>query len=314
MLDRLEKSSIEERSVVALALGGLAAHTQDPAVPARLEKLLALARGGERDALLELLGRVPMPEVVAALARVVAGSRLPADRAKFAEALAAHPAERARLGPLLADPSPPVRANAAWSLGEVGTAADTPALEHALGDIDMNVAGNALQALARIAARSKSDFAARACPFVTDPRTLVRALALRALRFTGERCEHGEEITALERDRADFVRQSAAALLRDVPRTRKDAEALARARDRDPSGAVASECEAPTPPRPDGVEPTVVVVIPVGEDLPAPAQPYGLLRADGLVRLGVSDRRGQVFEVRAPHGALSLVEAASAFE
>jgi hypothetical protein len=139
-------------------------------------------------------------------------------------------------------------------------------------------------------------------------------LALRALRLTAERCEHGEELAALGRDRSDFVRKSAAALLRDAPRTRKDAEYLARARDRDPSGAVAAECEAPSPAPPEGVDPTVIVVIPAGEDLPAPAQPFGLLRADGLVRLGVSDRRGQVFEVAAPHGPLSLVESASALE
>jgi len=134
------------------------------------------------------------------------------------------------------------------------------------------------------------------------------------LRFTAERCEHGEEANALARDRSAFVRQAAAALLRDVPRGPADQVALARARDRDPSGAVAAECEAPASIAPSGVEPTQVVVIPAGEDLPEPAQPFALLRADGLVRLGVSDRRGQVFEVAAPRGALSLLEAAPEFE
>lgn len=276
--------------------------------------MLESARGSERDSILELLGRVPTPEAIATMARLVDRSRLAADRAKFAEALAAHPAERARLAPLLVDSSAPVRANAAWSLGEVGSPVDAPALERALLDADTNVAGNALEALARIAARNQGHVAAQACARVAEPRPLLRALALRALRLTKERCEHGEELSALSRDRADFVRQSAAALLRDVPRDKRDREALARARDRDPSGAVAAECEAQSPPLPDGVDPTVIVLIPAGEDLPEPAQPFALLRADGLVRLGVSDRRGQVFEARAPHGALSLVESAAAFE
>jgi hypothetical protein len=90
--------------------------------------------------------------------------------------------------------------------------------------------------------------------------------------------------------------------------------ALVRARDRDQSGAVAAECEAPRQPSPDGVDATVVVVIPAGDDVPRPAQPFALLRADGLVRLGVSDRRGQLFEVAAPHGPLSLLEPATDFQ
>jgi HEAT repeat protein len=276
--------------------------------------MLSAASGGERDALFELLGRVPTADAVATMARLVAASRLAADRAKLAEALAAHPTERARLIPLLADTNASVRANAAWSFGEVGIAADAPMLERALQDSDVNVAGNALQALARIAARAKGHVAALACPRIADGRAMLRAVALRALRVTAERCEHGEELAALTRDRSDFVRQSAAALLRDVPRGRKDADALARARDSDPSGAVAAECEARASTPPTGVEPTVIVVIPAGSDLPEPAQPFGVLRADGLVRLGISDRRGQVFEVAAPQGPLSLVESASSFE
>jgi len=56
------------------------------------------------------------------------------------------------------------------------------------------------------------------------------------------------------------------------------------------------------------------VIIPAGRDTPSPAQPFALLRADGLIRLGDSDRRGQVFEVAAPRGALSLLEPAADFE
>jgi len=78
---------------------------------------------------------------------------------------------------------------------------------------------------------------------------------------------------------------------------------------------VAAECElSPRPQAIAGHEPTVVVIIPAGQDAPGPAQPFALLRADGLVRLGVSDRRGQVFEVAAPRGALSLLEPSADIE
>jgi len=314
MLDRLEKSSEQERPLLELALGGLASHTRDRLVVELLEKALSLARGGDRDSLLELLGRVQLPEAVAALRRVVDASRSSADRAKYAEALAAHPDEHSLLLALLADESGAVRANAAWALGEIGTPAETNALARAFADPDVNVAGNALEAFARVSARSRVKVAERVCPMLSSPRATLRALALRSLRIGRERCAAGEEVLALEHDRSDFVRQSAAALLRDLPSTKRDAQALVRARERDPSGAVAAECEARPLPPVAGSEATSIVIVPPGQDLPAPAQPFGLLRADGLVRLGISDRRGQVFEVAAPHGSLSLVEAVTTFE
>jgi cellulose synthase operon protein C len=314
LLDRLERSSEQARPLLLFALGGAVSQERDPKVAQRLAGLVSRARDGERDALIELLGRMPSADAVARLAALSGSSSLPADRAKFAEALAAHPAERARLVPLLRDSNAAVRANAAWSLAEVGSSAERPALEAALNDNDVAVAGNALQALARITARAHGSLTALACPRLSDPRSSQRALSLRALRLTAERCEHGEDVNALARDRSAFVRQSAAALLRDVSRGPADEVALSRARDRDPSGAVAAESELSVTLEPDSVEPTQVVVIPAGEDVPRPAQPFALLRADGLVRLGVSDRRGQLFEVAAPCGVLSLLEPATDLE
>ncbi|MEO8903336.1 MAG: HEAT repeat domain-containing protein [Polyangiaceae bacterium] len=316
LLERLAHASEAERPLLALALGTTLSRARDPEVVKRLESMLQRAQSEDRDALIELLGRVPSAEASEYLARVVGKSSSSADRAKFAEALAAHPAERARLTPLLRDTNGAVRANAAWALAEVGVGADRAALEAAVRDADVNVAGNALQALARIAAREHGKIAELACSRLADGHSapMLRAAALRALRFTAERCAHGEEINALSHDRADFVRQSAAVLLRDVPRGSADEVALARARDRDPSGAVAAECAGPRAPNPVGVDATVVVVIPPGEDLPRPSQPFALLRADGLVRLGTSDRRGQLFEVAAPHGTLSLIEPATGVE
>jgi hypothetical protein len=38
-----------------------------------------------------------------------------------------------------------------------------------------------------------------------------------------------------------------------------------------------------------------------------PLAPYSLQRADGLIRSGIADRRGAVFEHAAPQGQLRLV-------
>ncbi len=314
LLDRLQHGNEAERLLLTLALAQTIATERDPKVEARLERLLRDSQGGERDALIELFGRMPTALASQRLSHLTTGLMRTADRAKFAESLAAQPAERGRLAPLLRDPNALVRANAAWSLGEVGLAADNAALQVALADSDVKVAGNALQALALIAVRTHGRIAAQACAHATGARPLLRALAYRALRVTGERCPRGEEITALSRDRHEFVRQSAATLLRDVPESAEDERALQRARDRDPSGAVAAECAAPRQALVTSPEPTVVLVIPAGEDAPRPGQPFALLRADGLVRLGVSDRRGQLFEVAAPHGPLSLLGLSSELE
>jgi HEAT repeat protein len=315
LLDRLEHASEQDRPLLLLALGGTLSQEHDPELVRRLESMLVRAQDGERDALIELLGRMPAPEAVVRLSALTAASSFAADRAKFAEALAAHPSERARLLGLLRDSNAAVRANAAWSLAEVGTPAERAALETALGDAAPSVAGNALSALARIAQREHGQIAPVACPLLFDGRALIRALSLRALRITRERCEGGQEATVLSRDRSEFVRVSAAVLLRDVSRGKADELLLARVRERDPSGAVAAECELSAQSKTvTGREPTLIVIIPAGRDTPSPSQPFALLRADGLVRLGDSDRRGQVFEVAAPRGALSLLEPAVDFE
>ncbi len=307
LLDRLQHGNEAQRLLLALALAETIATERDPAVELRLEQVLNGSQGGERDTVIELFGRMPTARASQRLSDLTGGPASSADRAKFAESLASQPAERARLALLLRDPIAVVRANAAWSLGEVGQAADRAPLQAALADSDVQVAGNALQGLARIAARTHGRIAVQACAEAAGARPLLRALAFRALRLTGERCAGGEEIAALSRDRHDFVRQAAAALLRDVPQSAEDERALQRARARDPSGAVAAECDAPRPALAASPEPTVVLVLPAGEDAPRATQPFALLRADGLVRLGVSDRRGQLFEVAAPHGPLALL-------
>src|SRR6188768_473451 len=163
LLDRLEHASEADRPLLLLALGGTLSGERSPEIVARLTSLLARAREGERDALIELLGRMPAAQAIGQLAAQVAASPAAADRAKFAEALAAHAGERTRLLTLLRDASPAVRANAAWSLAEVATVAERPALEQAARDDAPSVAGNALSALARLAQREHGQVAGVAC-------------------------------------------------------------------------------------------------------------------------------------------------------
>ena len=50
----------------------------------------------------------------------------------------------------------------------------------------------------------------------------------------------------------------------------------------------------------------LVYVVPIGESAPVPRAPFALVRADGVMRLGLADRRGQLFEHDAPAGEVSL--------
>ncbi|MEZ4224959.1 MAG: hypothetical protein R3B13_28660 [Polyangiaceae bacterium] len=50
-----------------------------------------------------------------------------------------------------------------------------------------------------------------------------------------------------------------------------------------------------------------VFVVPVGQSAPVAGASYALRLADGSVRVGRADRRGQVLELNAPPGEVSLV-------
>ncbi|HEY2409626.1 MAG TPA: HEAT repeat domain-containing protein [Polyangiaceae bacterium] len=308
VLDRVQRAPLEARSVLALAVGGILARASDPAAAARVDALIAESRDGERDAWIEALGRMPGLEAVERLGKRLGQARAGADRAKFAEALAAHPEARAIWTALLSDPERRVRANAVWAVGEVGTAEDLPLLRARLGDSAPMVVANAAQALARVAKRHAVPVVNDICPLLKDARSLARMAALRALRHVGARCADGQELSLLAHDRSDLVREAAAMLLRDVPRAGgADTLALERAAETDRSGAVAAACTSRMAP-PAGSQPAMVMVVPASEEVPKPSQPFALLRADGLVRFGLTDRRGELFELAAPGGELSLIE------
>ncbi len=267
------------------------------------------SQGGERDALIEALGHVRAEAGSKRLVAFAASAAGLADRAKVAEALASHPEARAALEKLAADVDGSVRANAVWSIGSFGDARDVALLTRALSDKDVAVAGNAAAALGRIAEKKRVNVSSALCKALGDSRSYVRANALAGLRLAKLRCPSGEARAILARDPSPIARAAAAKLISAVPSTAdaaKDRAAIAACSAEDPDGSVAGACAQREPPRLKGTEFVMVYVVPIGESDPAPRAPFALVRPDGIMRLGVTDRRGVVFEHDAPRGVVTL--------
>jgi HEAT repeat protein len=308
LLDRIGRAPEEDRTLAILALSGALGRTRDSAVVSRTLRLLTSAREGERDALIEALGRARVREVTGHLVSLAGRGGDGADRAKAAEALSAHPEALKWLRRLARDPDGSVRANAVWGLGSQGTGDDLTLLRAALRDPDVSVAANAAASLGRVAARLRIDVTPTLCGALEDGRSYVRTNSLGALALLGRRCDDGTARRLLGSDPADVVRRSAAWLLWRVPGQDARVDMLARLRcqDEDRSGEVAAACTEP--PRLPGklLDPVTVYVVRTGEASPAPRTPFALVRSDGLVRLGVTDRRGAVFEHDVPRGQIQL--------
>ncbi len=84
-----------------------------------------------------------------------------------------------------------------------------------------------------------------------------------------------------------------------------DVRALSRCASEERDAAVATRCGAPLE-VPAGTADVAVYVVPDGRSVPLARAPFALVRADGLVRLGLADRRGELFESGAPRGTIRL--------
>ncbi|XYI00635.1 HEAT repeat domain-containing protein [Sorangium sp. So ce1128] len=327
LLQRLTVAAEQDRGALGIALSGAlsragdgkgatdANNAKDPSDPDLVRDVaaaVASAPDAARDALLEGLGRMPGQAAGAALARMAATAPID-DRRKIAEALAGHPEASAALRKLAGDPDPGVRASAIWSLGAVGAADALPLLPPLLRDPDAAVAGNAAGAIGRIAGRAgqPARAAAALCGALSDARPYVRANALAGLTVARARCDGAAARDLLARDPAEAVRLAAADHLAQGGAD-PDRRALARCASEDRNATVAARCASPAAP-PSGAEDVVVFVVPFdagrgdsARDAPVPRAPFALVRADGLMRLGVADRRGELFERGAPRGPLRL--------
>jgi HEAT repeat protein len=308
LLDRLDRSAEQDRGAVAVALGGALSRSKDPAMLERALSLLEASRGGQRDALIEAIGRFPGKKAVERLGALARQSGDVADRAKIAEALSGRGDALAELERLAADADGSVRANAIWALGSVAGAPQKKVLARAAEDRDVAVAGNAVAALGRLGRRHKLDVRTDLCSRLADTRPYVRANALAALRVAGARCSSDRERTMVGEDRSEAVRRAGAALLANVPGKdpARDRDALEACAADDPDGSVAAACAARPEKVPATTDPVAVYVVPMGESEPVARAPFALVLADGLMRLGVADRRGELFEKEAPTGELTL--------
>jgi HEAT repeat protein len=310
LLARLDGGDEVDRAAVLTGLGGVLARAPSEAAVVRLAGALELAAGPERDGIVEALGRAPLASAVKALAAV--GKRdEPTDRRAAASLLAAHPADGAALATaraLLEDADAGVRAQAAWTLGTIGDDSDVTRLAALARSLDVDVAPDAVAAIARIAARGRAvDVAAKTlCPLLADPRPYPRANALAGLALAGARCEGAgaAERHTLSEDPSEDVRAAAALLLSRAP-SADDRRALERCARSDPSGTVAARCRSRAP-LPSRTHPALVYVVAETATQPHPGAPYAMLLADGLIHAGTTDRRGAVFDPVAPEGDVSL--------
>jgi hypothetical protein len=178
-------ASAVSRATADLALGTIAARTQDPARADRITRDYAAQLDGARDpddvgGALDVLGNVATPAAATAVARYADDPRA-AVRARALQALRRAPgpdAERV-LAAALSDADDKVRAAAAWALGQRRASADVIAAEaSALArESDPDVAAALLGALARIAVDDRSAREVIAATAHAHPVERIRAEA-----------------------------------------------------------------------------------------------------------------------------------------
>lgn len=308
VLDRLERAAEVDRGALGVALSGLLARSRDDALAARVAAALLRTSLLSRDALVEGLGRMPTARALAELERLGSGDL--DDRRKLAEALAGHgPAAERALARLARDVDAGVRANAAWSLGEAGSASAAALLEPLLLDADVAVAANAASALGRLASRlGKSELALPVCARFADARSSVRESAVVAAALAGlsnPACSREKVVGLLARDREGAVRAAAARWLHAVAPEAERRAPLARCASEDPTFEVARLCRS-APRAAETSHAVTVYVVPDGSATPTARASYALRLPDGRTRHGVADRRAVVFERAVPSGELEL--------
>jgi HEAT repeat protein len=319
LLDRLTQSATDDRTAIGIALAGALSRSSDKTAKL-LEGMLFDSGTTVRDALIEGLGRAPGPGAGSLLAALAAREVDGPDRRKIAEALAGHPEQLPVLSRLLSDPDPSVRAQAAWSAGSLpagtGATASLARTMQLVSDPDLDVASNAVASAALLArtlsandAAVKGSVSGWLCKSLGDFRSYVRANALAGLALLESRCDKGgEERRLLGQDPSEIVRYEAARLLSREGQlsSKDDARVLARCVADDRSGMVAVTCRT-RPPAAAESSPSVVFIVPDGRAAPLASAAYSMVRADGLIRSGLADRRGAVFERAAPRGDLRLL-------
>jgi HEAT repeat protein len=310
LVARLEGNAEVDPSVTLIALGGILARSPSDAAIQSLRRALGVAEGPERDALILGIGRADTAAATAPLKELLRSANAD-DRRTLAAVLAARPARTdsiPMLHALLVDADPTVRAEAAWSMGEIGDLAELGTLAPLARAPDGDPAINAAGAIARILSRAHAPERAVAwlCPLLDDPRSHVRANAAAGLALSLTRCGDGAKERRMLADDAEPARLAAARAISRRPLGVADSRALDRCATSDPSGAVARRCSEDGASPPGSTRPVELYVASDTAPEPHPGSSFIAEFADGLLRAGQTDRRGAAFDAAAPRGDVSL--------
>jgi HEAT repeat protein len=309
MLTMLDGEEDADRASVLTALSGVVSRLPTEETVAKLSSALRLSAGPERDAFIEAIGRARLASATRVLADI-AQSPEPLDRTTAGVLCAAHPGESVAIATarrLARDADAATRAQAAWTLGTIGEANDLGLLGTLAADSEIDVSADAVAAMGRIAARGRRpDVASQElCGRLTDKRPYVRANALAGLAAAHAWCQDGSAERSVLAGDADEYARAAAALAVRARGAPEDVRALERCAYADPSEDVSKACgkTANDTPTASAVR---VYVLAEGSPTPRPSTPYAMLLADGMLHLGMTDRRGAVFDPAMPEGFVTL--------
>jgi HEAT repeat protein len=310
LISRLDGGAELDRSVTLTALGGILARAPSDAAIQSLSRTLALSEGPERDALILAIGRADAPAAMSTLRGLLRSANAD-DRRTLAAVLAARHARAdsiPMLRALLADSDATVRAEAAWSIGEIGGPTELDVLTPLVRAPDVDPAVDATGAIGRLAARAgASDRAVAAlCPLLGDPRSYVRANAAAGLALLPARCGDGSAERQMLADDVEPARLAAARAIARRPLGAMDSRALDRCATSDRSGAVARLCRQGAPTFSSSTHPVELYVASDATAEPRPGAPFVAEFADGILRASRTDRRGATFDAAAPQGDVSL--------
>ncbi len=281
LYERLRLAVGPQKQVLLLALLGPLRQSADPALRERALAEMLASEGAERDSWLEALGGLRSRALVKRLAELVAAGRFnAADRRKLVDTLADVATALPLIRRLATDPNSSVRAAAVWVLGGLGESTDLAILGVATRDRDVMVVVSAAAAISRLSRRTGNIGQSALCSLLAHPHPYVRMNALLGLPREASPC-------------SELVRAQ---------------ESLTACSDSDPESGVLQSCVPQSGARLEsGGEPLTVQIIPVGSGKPEPEAPFAVNFSNGLVRAGIADRKGAVFEAQAVPGQVSLL-------
>lgn len=263
----------------------------------------------ERDLVIALLARARLGQRAASAPRDALGTRWNDASADDRRAVLRGLSGLAAAAPIaleaLADADLSVRAEAAALLASLAGALG----ENELRRLVLAARGQDELAVDASAALARRASAARElCPLLKHGRAEVRSNALLGLARLRTSCADGSAVRELlARDASALVRRSAARVLASSTRA-TDLDALARCSDEDRDARVADACAARTVIPARRESDAILVQFARTGERPKALAPFVLEYPDEILRAGLTDRQGALFDPAAPRGILRLAD------